>query len=234
MRSLVLLALAATLAQPVAVAPATAAPALGTIKGRVVYDGTPPARAAVDRSQDEVCAKNKTPADDLIVNAKTKGVKDVLVRLPVGAAPGAKPPKTPVIVDQRGCTYLPHVVGMMAGQDLTIRNSDRTMHNVHTYAGDETLFNVGQPAGGKDIRQDPGVAAGNVIRLACDVHPWMEAFAVVSDHPYFVVTGDDGSFTLHAPPGKYELEAWHPKLGVQKVDVTVTSGKTSTATFTFK
>ncbi len=211
----------------------SAAPAaLGTIKGRVVFDGTPPARPAVDRSQDDVCARNKTPGDDVIVG-RGKGVKDVLVRLPVGAAGGAKAPTKPVVIDQRGCMYVPHVVGVMAGQPLAIRNSDRTLHNVHTYDGGETLFNLGQPAGAKPIEQDPGVAAGGVIRLACDVHPWMEAFAVVTDHPYFAVTGDDGAFTLRVPPGTYQLEAWHPKLGTQKVEVVVKAGKTTSATFTY-
>lgn len=211
--------------------PAEAA-GLGTIKGRVVFEGTPPARPKLDRTSDDFCAAREALAEDLVVS-KTGGIRDTLVRLPVGAATG-KPPRKPVVLDQRGCTYTPHVVGLVAGQELVVKNSDRTLHNVHTYAGGETLFNLGQPAGGKEIRQDPEVAAGNVIRIACDVHAWMEAFAVVTDHPYFQVTGAEGNFTLKVPAGTYQLEAWHPKLGVMNAAVTVKAGKTTTATFTYK
>jgi plastocyanin len=212
----------------------------GSIKGKVTFEGTPPEMPELPRFNDD--GKPKDPActthekaDHLKV--KDGGVKDVVVRIAVG---GVKPPDSatkpaPQVIDQKNCMYSPHVVALMAGQQLDFKNSDDTLHNIHTYKDSESDFNIAQPKGSPDKLSDVGVPPGDApYKVKCDVHPWMAAFALVTDHPYAVVTGDDGSFKLdNVPPGTYKLEAWHPYMGKKVVDVTVEGGKTADAKFAF-
>ncbi len=210
----------------------------GTITGKITFAGAPPDMPELPRfadsgkPKDPACATHEKAA---YVTVKDGGVKDVLVRLPVGGvAVGDRgaPPAAPVVIDQKNCLYSPHVVGLMAGQKLGFQNSDDTLHNVHTDIGDEPDHNEAYPAGAPMRASDVDAPPGDQeYRVKCDVHPWMEAHVVVSDHPFFTVTGDDGSFKLEAPPGTYELEAWHPHLGVKKVTVTVEAQKTVEAKF---
>ena len=112
------------------------------------------------------------------------------------------------------------------------KNSDGTLHNVHTYVDKKTLFNKAQPPRAEAI--EAKVDAEGVIRFQCDVHPWMTGYVVVSDNGRFDTTGEDGRFTVEGvPPGTYTVEAWHEKLGTQTAQVTVEPGETAKATFTF-
>jgi len=121
----------------------------------------------------------------------------------------------------------------MAGQALSVTNGDQTMHNVHVYVGKQTWFNRGQPAGGKALRST-AAEAGDVMTFKCDVHGWMRAFAVVTDHPFFDVTEAGGGFKIdNVPAGRYTLEAYHPELGIKKKRITVEDGKTATVDFAF-
>jgi hypothetical protein len=117
----------------------------------------------------------------------------------------------------------------MEGQLVTIHNSDGTMHNVHTYAGlkgGKTLANNAQPPGAKALEKLAKADGADVIKLKCDVHPWMTGFVVIAKSPYFAVTGADGKFSLKdVPAGTYALEAWHERLGVKKATVTVKPGE---------
>jgi len=123
------------------------------------------------------------------------------------------------------------VVGVMEGQAIDITNGDQTFHNVHAYVGSETFFNRAQPAGAKPIRSNTA-PAGTEMTFACDIHPWMRGYAVVTDHPYFDVTNDRGAFTIdNVPAGSYTLRAWHPKLGTVRKKVVVADGKTVTVSF---
>jgi hypothetical protein len=205
-----------------------------SIKGTVSFKGTPPERKALDRTSDPVCAKTPRLAEDVVVeNGK---LKDVLVRIKVGTAGLAAPtaPETPAVITQSECMYTPRVVGVVAGQKLEIRNGDPTFHNVRGTLGAQILWNLAHLAGGAPhVRSDLG-KAGQIVSLHCDVHPWMAAWAVVSDNPYFAVTGADGAFTLDGvPPGTYTVEAWHPTLGVKTARVKVKKGKTAKATFAY-
>ena len=211
---------------------AAAGPRTGTIAGTVAWKGEAPARAALDRSRDPVCARNPRLAEDVVV---TDGkLRDVHVRLKLGTAGTHAAPATAVTVTQRDCMYAPRVVGLVAGQKLEVVNSDATFHNVRGNLGSKILWNLAQAAAAPAIvRSDVG-KAGEVVSLHCDVHPWMAAWAVVSDHPYFDVTEADGAFELRdVPPGSYTLEAWHPTLGLKTVKVKVKKGKTAKATFAF-
>ena len=146
-------------------------------------------------------------------------------------------PTTPVVLDQRGCRYVPHVFGVQVGQPIEILNSDPTLHNIHATPKTNTEFNTAQPIQGmKTTHTFTAKEADVVVPFKCDVHGWMNASAGVLDHPYFAVTKPDGTFSIpNLPPGTYTLAAWHERLGTQDADVTVAAKESkSDANFTFK
>jgi plastocyanin len=222
--ALVIAALTGALATGVA----RAEPA-GVVKGTVIFEGEPPERAKLHRETDPLCAKVDKLSEDVIV---TKGkLKDVLVRVKNGTLPAAKAVPAPALIDQKDCMYSPRVVGLVIGQKVAVRNSDPTFHNVHgSIAGKQTWNKPASPRD-PDLTLDGGAHAGDVIDIACDVHPWMHAYAVVQDHAAFAVTGEDGSFEIRGlAPGSYTLEAWHPVLGTRTLDVKIGSGAKGTVT----
>jgi hypothetical protein len=221
-------ALVALAAAPAAAAP----PTTGTITGAVHWKGAAPARAPIDRASDPACAATARPAEDVVVEHGK--LRDVLVRLAVGAAPAVPAPATPAVIVQHECMYAPRVVGLIAGQKLEVRNADATFHNVRGNLGAKVLWNLGQPAAAPAIERTDLGKPGDIVALKCDVHPWMSSWIAISDHPFFTVTGPDGAFTLaNVPPGTYTLEAWHPTLGTKTVKVKVKKGKTAKAKLTF-
>jgi hypothetical protein len=172
------------------------------------------------------CESKDVPYDAVVVHDGK--LQDVLVRLAPSAVKGEwAAPAEPVVVEQVDCMYSPRVRGAVQGQSLSVRNLDRTLHNVHTYRDGETWFNRAHPNAGDDIvRELPDEP--KIVKLTCDVHPWMRAFVVVSPHPFFAVTGPDGAFTIdRVPAGSYPVEAWHPHYGLKTARVEVTDGGTA-------
>lgn len=207
--------------------------ATGTITGVVSYKGTPAARAFLKRDTDPYCAKTKMRSEAIVV---TKGkLRDVHVRIKSGTAGTHKAPSKAATITQNKCMYRPRVVGVMQGQSVAIYNGDPTYHNVHGRRGGKYWFNLSQPAKAPAIvRKDIG-KAGTAPMLKCDVHPWMRAYLPVTDHPYFDVTEADGTFEIKGvPPGRYVLEAWHPKLGLTAKSVRVRKGKVTKVRFGLK
>ncbi|AUX41908.1 hypothetical protein SOCE26_033330 [Sorangium cellulosum] len=226
--------------KPGAAAPATGQPAApapppvegkGTIKGVVKLAGKPiEMKVPAGRKDAEVCKDKELKHNAVVVNDGK--LKDTFVRIEVGGVKGAFPaPDAHAAIDQKDCMYEPRIQGVVSGQQVDIRNSDRTMHNVHTYKGAETLFNKAQPRNAEPIT---GAWKDGIVKLTCDIHPWMRGFVVVTDHPFFAVSGDDGAFTIEkVPAGKYKVEAWHARYGLKTAEVVVADDKPAQVTFTY-
>jgi hypothetical protein len=204
----------------------------GTVKGKASYTGTPPAPSKLAMDADPVCAAaHTTPVMSEEIVVKDGALANVFVYL-VGA-PGKPAPTTPAVIDQKGCQYHPHVIGVQVGQPLQILNSDQTLHNVHGMPKKNAGFNFAMPkfVKKKDTKFD---SAELMVAVKCDVHPWMNSYVGVMEHPYFAVSGPDGTFTIaDVPPGEYPVKAWHEKLGEKEGKVKVDEGGTATVDFTF-
>ncbi|HTS31525.1 MAG TPA: carboxypeptidase regulatory-like domain-containing protein [Bryobacteraceae bacterium] len=209
----------------------------GTITGKVMFDGTAPTMKAIDMSAVPACTKaHPTPArsEEVIVNGN-KTLKNAFVWIKSGLPDKTwQVPSTPVELDQSGCMYSPHVIGIMAGQNMQIKNSDPTNHNIHPSPTVNNDWNESQPPGSEPkMKSFPRQEV--MIPVKCNVHNWMRAYIGVVNHPFFAVTGDDGSFTIKGlPPGTYTLEVWHEKYGTQDQTVTVGAKESKTQDFTIK
>ncbi len=218
---------AAMMENPVDVATA------GNVAGTVAFEGEPPSMDVIDMSGEPVCAdKHATPpmAEDVIV--ADGALANVFVYVKEGLEGLEFPVPGAALLDQDGCVYLPHVLGVMASQDITIRNSDGLLHNINATPVEQRGFNTSQPVNMETTRSfgTPEV----MIPVRCDVHGWMTAYIGVVSHPYHSVSGSDGGFSLSTlPPGDYVIEAWHERYGTQTQNVTVTTGETAEVAFTF-
>ncbi len=209
----------------------------GSIAGRVTFKGEVPAAVVLRMGSDQACVQGSgpNPVSDAVLVTSDGGLQNVFVYVKEGLDPayGFDLPAGPAVLDQKGCRYTPHVMGVRVGQPLEIVNSDPTMHNVHALPNTNPEFNAGQPIQG--IRTTKTFNSPDVmVRFKCDVHSWMAAYVGVVAHPYFAVTTEDGRFDLrNLPPGTYTLEAWHEKFGTQTANVTVGDKQSQTASFSF-
>ncbi len=204
----------------------------GTIRGHVTFKGKLSPAKDIEHPRDPYCEKVKPREAKVTRVGKSNGLLDVVVRLAPGTAKGelARAPKASLAQD--GCMYEPRVQGVMTGADLELVNKDRTMHNIHGFKGDDTAFNAGQAMGSpplyKKVQTEPGI-----VRVKCDVHPWMTAWLVVSDHPFFTSTTEDGSFSFEAPVGEQTVEAVHPLHGSKSQKIEVREGAVTTVELAF-
>ena len=204
-----------------------------SITGTVTFKGDAPEMAVLDMAADPVCeGKNQEEPKrrQVLVLGDDQGIANVLVQIK-GDLPAMEHEASAATVefDQGGCQYTPHVFALRAGETLKILNPDGTLHNVHAFSKVNTEFNEAMPKFRTELEKMFDKAEPTPFAVKCDVHPWMNAWAAVFDHPYFAVTGSDGSFTIgNLPAGTYELEIWHERLPAQTVTVTVAAGEEAT------
>jgi hypothetical protein len=210
----------------------------GTIKGRVKLTGPAPANPTIRMGADPLCARlvresGKRPTQELVVVDATGGLANVFVDLQ-GAFPAVTPPpKNPVVITQRGCVYSPRVVGLRVGQALRIVNADTLLHNLHGISTKDNGFNTTQPASGM-VNNFAMKTTETMLHLTCDVHSWMHGYVGVESHPYFAVSGMDGSFTIAGvPPGRRTIRAWHERYGWITRTVDVKPGGAATIDLTY-
>ena len=190
----------------------------GTISGVVLFKGAKPEiKPVADITGNAFCKEhhpNGPPPKDTFVFGKN-GNKDTLQNVLVYVSKGFpedkefEPTKTPVMLDQVGCMYTPHVVAVMVGQTLKVRNSDATLHNVMSTPRDNPPFNFGQSVAGQ-INELTFKEPEMKVNTKCFMHPWMSAYIHVLAHPFFALTGEDGTFKIQGlPPGEYEISVLH-------------------------
>ena len=230
----------AAAAAPAAPAAASGPTGTATVAGTVTYDGPAPKNIpTINMAADPGCASKHTGPvqSDVAVVGPNSELGNVFVYVTQGL-PDAQwtPPGTAVTIDQNGCMYQPHVVGVMVGQKLNFLNSDGLLHNVHALPQVNQEFNIAMPAERKEAEHQFDQAEG-MFQVKCDVHPWMKSYVGVVKHPFFAVSGTDGKFTIgNLPAGTYTLEAWHEngKLKADPQQVTVADGATANVSFVFK
>lgn len=210
--------------------PATTA----TVSGVVTFNGTPPAPTmlTVSSADCQQAHPKEFSAEDVKVNGGK--VEDAFVWVKSGLDGYAFPPPTGSVgIDQKGCMYHPRLIGARAGQDIEFKNSDQTLHNISSKPTTQNGWNFVTPQGmsGKRSFKKPEVP----VKIGCDVHPWMKAYVAVVDHPFFTVTGADGSFKFAGlPPGTYTIAAWHERLGATEQQVTIAAHEKKEASLELK
>jgi hypothetical protein len=220
--------------EPAAVVdPATA----GSITGTVKFEGAPPQFRPIDMSAEAVCVQEnpKPVAPPVVVLGEHGALANVVIHVKSGLGSYRfDTPTAPVVLDQKGCMYMPRVLAMMTNQPFEVKNADPTTHNVHPIPRENHSWNRSIAA-----NEQPYVTTFThqemAIPIVCNIHPWMRAYLFVFAHAYFRVTTTAGTFDLkNLPPGTYTIEAWHERFGTQDVNVTIGSKETKSISFTFK
>jgi len=211
---------------------------VGTVTGRITVEGTVPAAAVIRLDADPKCAamaEGGQRADESVVMGEGNSLQNVFVYVKDGLAPRLYPvPTSPVVLDQQQCRYVPRVLGIQVGQQLTIRNSDALLHNVRSEGVVNEPFDVGTPIQGMEV-QRTFATREVMVPFKCNVHAWMHAYVGVLEHPFFAVSDEGGRFSIgQLPPGTYTLEFWHERFGTATQQVTVAARETRDLTFSYK
>jgi plastocyanin len=210
----------------------------GKIHGRIVYQGPKPTRRVIPMESDIKCNEEhggKPVYDEPVQVGEGGGLSNAFVYIQTGLE-GKKfePVQQPVILDQKGCLFAPRALGIQAGQPLTLRNSDQVQHNVHPVPKNNREWSESQAPGTPDV-QHKFARTEVMVPVKCNIHQWMHAYIGVVEHPYFAVTGPDGSFDLtNVPPGDYTIAVWHEKLGDQTKPVHLGASGNEAVDFTYK
>ena len=211
-------------------------PAPGAIRGIIRFRGKPPVEPVIDFSSNPQCARahlKPLRAETVVVNGN-RTLRDTFVWIKSGLARARwTPPAASAELDQSGCMYRPHVLALMVNQELEIRNSDPVNHDVHVEAVKNAESNEAEPPRAETLRKRYPIEE-IWFPVTCSVHPWMHSYVSVVSHPFFAVTGTDGSFAWNdVPAGQYVIETIQEKLGKREQHVTVAPGRTSTMEFVY-
>ena len=216
--------------------PTPSIPGAATLKGVVRFEGTVPQPKPISMAADPSCSKqHASPVFSQEVLADAKGdLQNVIVFISEGLGDRTfDAPTQPVVIEQKGCLYQPHVLAIRTNQPLQVVNDDPTSHNIHPIPVNNREWNKAEAPGTKmeEAFQREEVA----IPVKCNVHPWMRGYVAVFKHPFFAVSGKDGGFDLsNLPPGTYTVKAWHEKLGTSTQTITVGANETKEINFVFK
>src|SRR5580692_11857935 len=209
----------------------------GSVSGTVTLDGAAPAAKPINMSAEPYCQKSHTspviPPE--VVTGDKGALADVVIYVKDGLSADYTftPPSTAMPLDQKGCMYDPHVIAVMTGQNIEVKNDDQTTHNIHPMPKDNREWNKSQPPGATPIDDTFGRAETG-IPVKCNVHPWMKSYIFVFKNPYYAIS-KDGKFELKdLPPGTYTIEAWHEKYGVSDQTVTIGAKESKPVSFIFK
>ncbi|MBI2525750.1 MAG: hypothetical protein HYY95_01195 [Candidatus Rokubacteria bacterium] len=201
-----------------------------TIAGEVSHAGAPPAPFVIWVKKNADVFGEKLP-DERVIVSRTGKIKNVLVALE-GIKGGKRWSDHRPQLLNRGGLFVPHLQAARTGSQLEVTNQDPVLHNTHAYVNGRTLFNMAQPNKGQVIQKS--LKRSGMVELMCDAHDWMNGWIAVLDHPYFALTGEDGTYTIaDVPPGTYTLTAWHEKLGRQQLPVTVKGNETKRMNLAF-
>lgn len=201
----------------------------GTIVGEVKFAGTPPAPKVIKVNKDNQACGDEKKSEELLVGAD-KGIQWAVVSVADAKGPAPKAAQKPVL-DQKGCHFQPHVLLVPAGAEVEILNNDGVLHNIHTFATANPSINKAQPKFKKVMTEKFGDKP-EIIKIQCDAHSWMSAWAVITGSPYYSVTDEKGAFKIdNVPPGKHKVEVWHETLGKMTKEVEVKAGAPTKVTF---
>ena len=222
-------------AGPLVQEPEAQAAATGTITGRVRLMSAAPANSIIRMGADPLCSRanaGKRLTQEVVLRSADGGLANAFVDLQ-GTFPATPVPAAPVAIDQRGCIFVPRVIGARVGQTLQVTNSDPTAHNVHSLSTRGNAFNVSQPLAGMKstfpLKNDDVV-----MRIKCDIHSWMVSYVGVVAHSYFGVSGADGAFRITGvPAGRHAIRVWHERYGRLMKNVEVKAGGTVTVDFAY-
>jgi hypothetical protein len=206
----------------------------GEIRGKVIYEGTLPKYKPLDMVNEPSCAKHYTAPQlpENVVAGPDNGLKNVVLYIAAGIQEGS-PPTQPALLKQWGCRYMPHVLALETNQEIWVQNEDSVAHTVHPMARINKEVNRSQPPGTPPfvIKFDKP----EIIRVKCELHPWMRGIFVVLANSHYSVSDESGSFSLpDLPPGKYTVKAWHEQFGERSQVVSIGSGEAKELNFTFK
>jgi hypothetical protein len=207
----------------------------GSIAGVIAYTAAAPTPRKIQMDSDPICAQKGKDATSEELLVKDGKLQNVFVFVKSGLPRNTFPtPSQEVVLDQVGCRYVPHVVGLQTNQAFKVVNSDATNHNVHPVPQKNREWNETQYASAPPIIKKFPLEEV-LIPVKCNQHSWMKAWVGVLKHPFFAVSGADGTFTIKGlPPGEYELEAWHEKLNSKTLKVTVKEKTEAKADFSFE
>ncbi|MFQ5637569.1 MAG: carboxypeptidase regulatory-like domain-containing protein [bacterium] len=206
----------------------------GTISGAITFDGQMSEAKKISVSKDtKVCGKHKMD-ESLLVDATTKGIQNAVVYLKkIGAGKKWRASENSFAMDQKGCQFTPRVLVVPAGEKFLMLNNDGILHNIHTRSELNKEINKAQPRFLKKMKLT--FEKPEFVKVACDVHNWMQGWVVVASNPYYTVTGKSGKFEItNVPAGTYELQVWHEKLAPQTAQVQVKAGETTSVDISLK
>ena len=197
----------------------------GTLRGRIVVEGGVPELSPVlakgAPTKDAICSENAVPNES--VQGTNGGLANVFIFLK--RAPNVEvppPPSEPVVLDQKGCKFVPHAFLVRVGQPIKIINSDPVAHNVRITAVSLSANNILQGNDTNGIEVTYERAERLPVRSQCDIHAWMEGWHLAVDHPWCALTAEDGTFEIpDVPAGEMEFVVWHERLGYIERSLTV-------------